>query len=235
MQHETATVKKSVKKYTTVKGIKKESISFNINLGAKSGFNDGDDVAIIPIAEFNAITDADADEIIIANNEKIDKLNAELHDKTNLLDDLSVKFKAYEKTIDELESDISAKAEIINDCKIKIAEFNAVDIGKLTEKADKLDDLKDELIELNKKLDAKSNIISLLQNQIMEWQQLCNYQDKEIDAVKNQNLLYKLIGKDATVDIVRPTFYLIDSSGNPIKKDSDDISVDAEIGGVSDE
>ena len=63
----------------------------------------------------------------------------------------------------------------------------------------------------------------------MELQQLVNYKDKEIDAVKKQNVIYKLIGKDATADIPEPTLYLIDTSGNLIKNDESDINVDATV------
>ena len=316
MQHETASVKKVVKKYTVKDGVEKESISFNVKLKSNSEFNDGDAVAVVLLDDFDGLDNVSADEIqqlnnavadkdetIAANKESIDKLNAELHDKFNLINDVTAKLKASEKTIAELESDISAKADIIaelksdgkvadatitglknnvadkdakltasettikdnektiaelsamNDalherldelsdllsgkdetiaaldesvvnCKIKVAELNAVDVDKLKEKADKVDAVTDELIDVTKKLDGKSNVISLLQNQIMELQQLVNYKDKEIDAVKNQNVIYKLIGKDATADITAPTLYLIDSSGNLIKENPD-IEVDA--------
>ena len=318
MQHETATVKKVIKRYSTKDG-EKESISYTAKLKGDSEFNDGDIVAVIPIDEVGAVADidvaeiqnlkdvaADKDETIAANTETIDKLNAELQNKFNLINDITAKLKASEKTVAELESDISANGDTIaeltsdvkvadatiknlentvadkdaelvavkdsstdkdktiaelsakNDAlherldeltdlldgkdttiaaldetvaeyKIKVAEFNAIDVDKLKEKADKSDVVKDELIEITKKLDSKSNVISLLQNQIMELQQLVNYKDKEIDAVKNQNVIHKLLRKDATVDIPTPTLYLIDTSGNLIKNADNDISVDAEI------
>ena len=316
MQHETATVKKVVKKYTVKDGVEKESISFNVKLKSNSEFNDGDAVAVVLLDDFDGLDNVSADEIqqlnnavadkdetIAANKESIDKLNAELHDKFNLINDVTAKLKASEKTIAELESDISAKADIIaelksdgkvadatitglknnvadkdakltasettikdnektiaelsamNDalherldelsdllsgkdetiaaldesvvnCKIKVAELNAVDVDKLKEKADKVDAVTDELIDVTKKLDGKSNVISLLQNQIMELQQLVNYKDKEIDALENKGVLDTLFKKDVTADIDSPTLYLIDSSGNLIKE-KDDIDVDA--------
>lgn len=319
MQHETAEIKKSVKKYKTVKGIEKESISFYANLGAKSEFDDGDIVAVALLDDFNELDNisadeikdlkndvADKDETIAANNERIDKLNAELKDKFNLINDVTAKLKASEKTVVDLKSDISAKDKMIADLdselkvadatinnfetdvadknaelvaskkvitenektiselsakndalherldeltdllsgkdktiaeldesivnyRLKIAELNAVDIDKLKDKSDELDIVKDELVAVTKRLDDKSNVISLLQNQIMELQQLVNYKDKEIDAVKNQNVIYKLIGKDATANIPEPTLYLIDSSGNLIKNDKSDIDVDATV------
>lgn len=317
MQHETATVKKVVKKYTVKDGVEKESISFNVKLKSNSEFNDGDAVAVVLLDDFDGLDNVSADEIqqlnnavadkdetIAANKESIGKLNAELHDKFNLINDVTAKLKASEKTIAELESDISAKADIIaelksdgkvadatitglknnvadkdakltasettikdnektiaelsamNDalherldelsdllsgkdetiaaldesvvnCKIKVAELNAVDVDKLKEKADKVDAVTDELIDVTKKLDGKSNVISLLQNQIMELQQLVNYKDKEIDAVKSQNVIYKFFGKDATADIDKPSLHLIDMSGNLIKENENDIDVAA--------
>ena len=319
MQHETATVKKVIKRYSTKDG-EKESISYTAKLKPDTAFDNGDVVAVISADKVDAIANVDADvvadlensiavkdETIAANNETINKLNAELKSKMNLINDVTAKLKASEKTAAELESDISANDETIaelksdikvadatiknlensvadkdneliaakkviaendktiaaltskNDAlherldelsdllsgkdetiaaldetvteyKIKVAEFNAIDVDKLKEKADKSDDVKDELIAVTKRLDNKSNVISLLQNQIMELQQLVNYKDKEIDAVKNQNVIHKLLRRDATVDIPTPTLYLIDTSGNLIKND-DDISVDADDSG----
>ena len=319
MQHETATVKKVIKRYSTKDG-EKESISYTAKLKPDTAFDNGDVVAVISADKVDAIANVDADvvadlensiavkdETIAANNETINKLNAELKSKMNLINDVTAKLKASEKTAAELESDISANDETIaelkpdikvadatiknlensvadkdneliaakkviaendktiaelsatngalherldglsdllsgkdetiaaldetvTEYKIKVAEFNAIDVDKLKEKADKSDDVKDELIAVTKRLDNKSNVISLLQNQIMELQQLVNYKDKEIDAVKNQNVIHKLLRRDATVDIPTPTLYLIDTSGNLIKND-DDISVDADDSG----
>ena len=153
-----------------------------------------------------------------------------------MIAELSAKNDALHKRLDELSDLLTGKDETIAsldadivDYKIKIAEYNAIDIDKLKEKSDELDNVKDELNDVNKRLDNKSNVISLLQNRIMELQQLVNYKDKEIDAVKNQNVIYKLIGKDATANITAPTLYLIDSSGNLIKNDKSDINVDATV------
>ena len=319
MQHETATVKKVIKKYTVKNGVEKESISYKVTFKSDFAFDDGDDVAVVLLDDFKELDNISADEIqnlkndvadkdaaISDLNESNDKLNAELKSKLNLINDVTAKVKASEKTVADLESDISAKDNIIaelksdikvadatfedhekivadkdaelvatkkvitqnektiselsakNDAlherlneltdllsgkdktiasldetivnyKIKIAELNAVDIDKLKDKSDELDDVKDELVAVTKRLDDKSNVISLLQNQIMELQQLVNYKDKEIDAVKKQNVIYKLIGKDATADIPEPTLYLIDTSGNLIKNDESDINVDATV------
>ena len=319
MQHETATVKKVIKKYTVKNGVEKESISYKVTFKSDFAFDDGDDVAVVLLDDFKELDNISADEIQNLKNDVADKdaaisdlnesnakLNAELKSKLNLINDVTAKLKASEKTVAELESDISEKDNIIaelksdikvanatfddhekivadknaeldeskkiitqnektiselsakNDAlhkrlneltdllsgkdktiasldesivnyKIKIAELNAVDIDKLKDKSDELDKVKDELVAVTKRLDDKSNVISLLQNQIMELQQLVNYKDKEIDAVKKQNVIYKLIGKDATADIPEPTLYLIDTSGNLIKNDESDINVDATV------
>ena len=322
MQHETAKVKKAVKKYTTKDGVEKESISVNVNLGAKSEFNDGDIVAITLIDDFDKVADisvdeitamentiADQDKIITANNESIANLNAELQSKLNIINDVTAKYKASEKTADKLESDISAKDKEIAELKSKleiyektiadnekrisgdgseiddlknqihdlektaadqdriideysakigklndsiaesktvllsnnstitqlekeIAVYDAMDIDKLKEKADEVDELKDKLIESGEKLNAKSNVISLLQNQITEYNQLVNFKDNVITALKKQSILNKLIGKDAAADITAPTLYLIDESGNLVKNDDDnivDVDADADV------
>ena len=316
MQHETATVKKVIKKYETKDGAKKESISFNVKLKSNSEFDDGDSVAVVLLDDFNDVAAvnvdeiqqlknavADKDETIAANTESIDKLNAELQNKFNLINDVTAKLKASEKTVDDLESDVSEKDNIIAelksdikvadatisdlknnvadkdaelvafkkvtadndktitelstmndelhkkldelsdllsgkdetiaaldkdivDYKIKIAEFNAVDIDKLKEKSDELDIVKDDLIAAAERLENKSNVISLLQNQIMELQQLVNYKDDKIDKLKNKGVLDTIFKKDVTADITAPTLYLIDSSGNLIKEKRD-IDVDA--------
>lgn len=316
MQHETATVKKVIKKYETKDGAKKESISFNVKLKSNSEFDDGDSVVVVLLDDFNDVADVNVDEIqqlkkdvsdkdetIAANNESIAKLNAELKSKMNLINDVTAKLKASEKTVGDLESDISEKDNIIaelksdikvadatiddlknnvtdNDAelvaskkviaenekmiaelsaknvalherldelsdlltgkdetiaaldetivnyKIEVAEFNAIDVDKLKEKSDELDDVKDELVAVIKRLDDKSNVISLLQNQIMELQQLVNHKDNKIDKLENKGILDTLLNKDVTADIPEPTLYLIDTSGNLIKEKSD-IEVDA--------
>lgn len=290
MQHETTVVKKASKKYTTADGVEKESISKRISLKKDLIFEIGDEIALLPIDEFNKLSDATADDIaelknavadkdaiINANNESIDKLNAELKDKFNLINDLSSKLKASEKKIVDLESDISAKDKKIAELEFEIADvnvnveasektiddlsakvdelnnalsdskqylldkddiivnlekqiavLNATDISELKQKAKDLDAVKDDLIDVNKKLDAKSNVISYLQNQIMEYIQLVNYYKETSNAYKKQNVINKLIGRDATADIIEPTLYLIDSSGNVIAE-KDIVDVNAEF------
>ena len=96
MQHETATVKKVVKKYTVKDGVEKESISFNVKLKSNSEFNDGDNVAVVLLDDFSNLDNisadeiqqlkndvADKDEIIAANNESIGKFKADIKEKSN--------------------------------------------------------------------------------------------------------------------------------------------------------
>lgn len=316
MQHEKAVIKKAVKPYKTKKYGEKESISVNINLGAKSEFNDGDEVAVLPIAEFNKIVNVNVDEIQQLKNDSADKdvtiddlnksigkFKADSKEKSDKIATLSKQIKADEKTIADLESDISEKDNIISelksdvkvsgatitdleknvadlnaelvatkkiiadneksiaaltskndelhkrldelsdllsgkdetiasldadivDYKIKIAEFNAVDVDKLKEKADELDVVKDDLIAAAERLENKSNVISLLQNQIMELQQLLKYKDNKIDRLENKGALDYIFNRDVTADIDSPALFLIDTSGNLIKENPD-IEVDA--------
>lgn len=317
MQHETATVKKVVKKYKTVNGDEKESISFTAKFDNKSGFKDGDEVALLSIADINAIGDVDADEIqqlknavadkdktIAANNESIAKFKADIKEKSDKIASLSKQNKASDKTITDLKSDVSAKdkkiaemkselkvanatiesngeslsgkdAEIndlktaaadsdktiaelsatnkalherlneltdlltakdktidelddaITDFKIQIAEFNAVDVDELKRKSKESDNVKDDLIAAAERLENKSNVISLLQNQIMELQQLVNYKDLVNDRLKNKGALDCIFNRDVTADISPPTLQLIDSSGNLIKEKDDEININA--------
>ena len=289
MRHETTVVKKASKKYKTADGVEKESISKRISLKKDSIFEIGDEIVLLPVDEFNKISGATSDDIAELKNDIADKdaiinelnesnakLNAELKDKFNKINDVTAKLKASEKKIVNLESDISAKADIIAELKSEIADvnadiknnektivdlnadvdelnkalsdskqylldkddiivdlekqiavLNATDISELKQKAKDLDAVKDDLIEITKRLDNKSNVISLLQNQIMEYIQLVNYYKETSNAYKNQNVINKLIGRDATADIIEPTLYLIDSSGNVIADDNI-VDVDAE-------
>lgn len=286
MQHEITVVKKASKKYTTADGVEKESISKRISLKKDSIFEIGDEIALLPIADFNKLSDVTADEIsdlkktlsekdadIDELNESNAKLKTELQSKLNLINDLTNKLKASEKKIDDLESDISEKDEIIAglksdvnvvnatvndnektinglnakvdelnksladskqylldkdniivDLEKQIAVLNATDISELKQKANELNDVKDELI-------ASGKVISYLQNQIKEYLLLVSYKDKLIARLDNKGLLDIILNKDVMADIddERPTLLLIDSSGNPIADNDDDIvDVDAE-------
>lgn len=57
MQHEIVVVKKASKKYKTADGVEKESISKRISLKKDSIFEIGDEIALLPIAEFNKLSD----------------------------------------------------------------------------------------------------------------------------------------------------------------------------------
>ena len=234
MQHEKATVKKAVKTYNTKKYGEKKSISVNINLGAKSEFNDGDEVAILPIAEFNKISDIDIDEIddlkngiaekdatITANNESIDKLNAELKDKLDIINDITSKLKSSEKTVKDFEFDISANDETIAELTSEIDDLKDTNkklllrLNELTDLISGKDSKIDELIVINKKHSDKiteltveiakydiddidelkqfKNVAFKYQKQVMEYMMLVNYKDKEISAYKNQGLIKHFI------------------------------------------
>lgn len=194
---------------------------------------------------------ADKDDIIAANNESIAKYKAEIDIESDKIASLSQKIKPLEKNVAELKSDISEKdkliaeltakneilhekldeltdllsgkdkkidyldAEIVN-CKVKLAKYDAIDVDKLKENHDKL----------NERLENKSNVISLLHNQMMELIQLIAYKDKKIDKLENKGVLDILFNKDVTAEIEPPTLYLIDESGSLIKDDDNIVDVD---------
>ena len=270
MQHETAEIKKSIKKYKTINGVEKKSISYNINLGAKSNFNTGDTVAVILLSDFENIVNINADEIqnlkkivadknetISANNESIDKLNAELQNKFNLINDLTAKNKSLKKNVFDLESNISINNEKIAELESELTVADAT-IKKLNDEINKLNELlsnsKQYIINQNetifdfekkiavydainisdlenkaKDLEKADKIIIQLQNEKIEYIQLTAYKDKLIDALKNKSFFDILLKKDVTDNISTPDLYFIDVSGNPIKKNNDDIEVDATI------
>lgn len=197
MQYEKATIKKAVKKYKTVKHGVKESVSVNINLGAKSDFNDGDKVVILPVSDFNKVSDVNVDDLKKSIAEKDETITA-LNDKITKLND----------EIDDLKALLSDKDLTINDYEKKIVILDNVDISDLQEKA--------------KELDKSKNVIILQQNQIIEYKDLVNYYKETSNAYKNQNVLSKLTGKDVTADIDKPKLILIDYSGNITNPDNDD-------------
>lgn len=219
MQHEIAIVKKAVKKYKTKNDGVKESISKRIDLGAKSGFDDADKVAIIPIADFNKINEIDVDEITAennANNERIIELNETLQNKDNEINDLTDKIAIYEKQIADLESDISKKDDKISGLENKIIIYDEIDVDDLQKKS--------------KELDKSKNIIIKLQNEKNEYIQLIGFKDRTIDALRNKGLWDTLLKKDVTTDIDKPPLKLIDSSGYAINKDDIETNATSESG-----
>lgn len=255
MQHEIAEIKKSVKKYKTVKGIEKESISFYANLGSKSEFDDGDNVAVAPLDEFNKLNEISADEIQQLKNDAADKDAA-----IDRLNEINAKLKASEKNVADLRDNISKKDKIIAELEseLKVADATIDDLSdkkdkvhsKLSDLSDVLsnknsviDDLDKQIIELEKEIavlnvidiselkekakdsDKANKIIIRLQNQIIELKDLLKYKDDKIYRLENKGLLDTILNKDVTADITAPTLYLIDSSGN--LKDKKDINVAA--------
>lgn len=188
--------------------------------------------------KFNLINDVTAK--LKASEKTVDDLKSDISEKDDIIAELHSDIKVanskndeLHKKLDELNDLLTGKDETIAeldativDYKIKIAEFNAVDVDKLKEKADKLDAVKDDLIDVTNRLDSKSNVISLLQNQIMELQQLLKFKDNKIDRLENKGALDYILKRDVTADIDSPTLFLIDPSGNLIKENPD-IEVDA--------
>lgn len=196
MQHETATVKKVVKRYKTVNGDEKESISYNAKVSAKSGFKDGDEVVIIPADDFDEINNvdvaefqqlkndvADRDATIVANNESIAKLNAELKSKLNLINETTGKLKASEKTVADLRDDVSAKDKIIAELKSELNVANAT-IDDVTAERDSIHS---KLNELSDVLSSKNSIIDDLDSTIKELEKdVAVYDAIDISGLKDK-------------------------------------------------
>ena len=103
-------------------------------------------------------------------------------------------------------------------------------MDKLRSKADEVDNLKNELVAFTKRLDDKSNIITLLQNQIRELQQVVNYKSNLNDKLENKGALDCIFNRDVTAGIVAPDLDFVDLSGNLIKENSAAVDVNATVG-----
>ena len=203
MHHEKKIVKGTSKKYKTVDGIEKESVSKRIDLGVNSAFNIGDEVSILSSDDFNKLTDGNADEIQVLKNissgkddtiaklnESNDKLNQELQDKLDLINDVTAKLKASEKRVKELESDVSEKDDIIADSEKSIADKNA-EIKELKETNGALNDTIDELKPL---LLSKDDTIAELDNKLSKYDavDVDDLKSKSDELDKSKNVIIKL-------------------------------------------
>lgn len=181
MQHIVKPVKAVTKKYTTKNGVK-ESISKRVDFGVTDLFDVDDLVAITLKTNFDKLTTdsadavgdlektiADKDATITGLNESNDKLNKELQQKLDKLNEVTAKLKAAEKTIAELESDISAKDKTIaeltstvdDNAKTITASGNVIDDLNV-----KVDELTATVGELKPLLLSKDETISDLEKQI---------------------------------------------------------------------
>ena len=203
MHHEKKIVKGTSKKYKTVDGIEKESVSKRIDLGVNSAFNIGDEVSILSSDDFNKLTDGNADEIQVLKNissgkddtiaklnESNDKLNQELQDKLDLINDVTAKLKASEKKVKELESDVSKKDNVIADSEKSIADKNA-EIKELKETNGALNDTIDELKPL---LLSKDDTIAELDNKLSKYDavDVDDLKSKSDELDKSKNVIIKL-------------------------------------------
>lgn len=228
MDYEIKIVKGTTKKYNTVSG-EKVSISKRIDLGVNSLFDVNDEVVILSYDTLNDLIEGagvdsiDKLESIYNKDKALENENKKLYAKINeLMDLLSMK----DDNIDEL-----VNVNNINNVKIRelekdVAVFESIDVNKLRGKVDELDLLKDKLLNLNERLDNKSNVISLLQNQIMEYIQLVNYKNSIINALEKQGVLSKLMGKDVRAGLIKPSLFLINETGNLKDDVGDDLSGD---------
>ena len=191
-----------------------------LNAELKSKLNLINDVTAKLKASEKNIVDLESD--ISAKDKTIDKLtsdadvvNATISELENKIDELSAMNDELNDMLDNSKAELINDKKIIDNYKLESAKYDAVDIDKLIDKADKLDE--------------KTEIIALSQRQIMEYMQLINFKDKEISAYQNQGLINKMIGRNPTIDLIMPELKLIDSSGNPIAdKDDDVVDVNAD-------
>lgn len=222
MHHEKKIVKGTSKKYKTVDGIEKESVSKRIDLGVNSAFNIGDEVSILSSDDFNKLTDDNADEIQVLKNissgkddtiaklnESNDKLNQELQDKLDLINDVTAKYKASKKRVKELESDVSKKDDIIADSEKSIADKDA-EIKELKETNGALNNTIDELKPL---LLNKDDTIAELDKK------LSKYDDVDVSALKEKADKYDAVD----VDDLKSKSDELDKSKNVIIKLQNDI------------
>lgn len=228
MHHEKKIVKGTSKKYKTVNGIEKESVSKRIDLGVNSAFDVDDEVVVLSIDDFNKLTNDNADEIHVLKNissgkddtiaelnASNDKLNQKLQNKLDLINDITDKLKASEKKVKELESDVSALKE-------KADKYDAVDVDDLKSKSDELDKTKNAIIKLQ-------NDMILVIDIIGDYKLLVDYKDNIITALNKQGFLDKYIrSKDVTDDLKEPALKNIDTAGELLKDIPSNVIDDAD-------
>lgn len=158
----------------------------------------------------NTVAELESD--VSAKDDKIDKLTTDvaakdkkLTDSDETISDLNAKLDEVKPTVDGLKELLLSKDSTIAELDKQIAVYDAIDIDKLTAKADELDKSK--------------NIIIRLQNEKTEYIQLVNYHKERATAYKNQGVINKMLGNDAAAEITAPLLYLIDMSGISIKND----------------
>ena len=217
MQHETATIKKVVKRYTTKDG-EKESISYNAKLTADSDFKNGDKVAVVSLDAINELDNisadeiqqlkkdvADKDEIIAANNESIGKFKADIKEKSNIIASLSKQNKETEKTVADLKSDISAKDKEIAELKsdIKIADSKITNLKINADETDaELISLKNSLSDNDKTISELSAKNDALHERLDELTDLLTGKDETIESLDEIIVNYKVeIAKYDAIDV----------------------------------
>lgn len=217
MQHETAIIKKVVKRYTTKDG-EKESISYNAKLTADSDFKNGDKVAVVSLDAINELDNisadeiqqlkkdvADKDEIIAANNESIGKFKADIKEKSNIIASLSKQNKETEKTVADLKSDISAKDKEIAELKsdIKIADSKITNLKINADETDaELISLKNSLSDNDKTISELSAKNDALHERLDELTDLLTGKDETIESLDETIVNYKVeIAKYDAIDV----------------------------------
>lgn len=220
MQHERKTVKGNNITYNKKDG-KVNKINKYLNLGVNSLFNVDDEVIIISADDFDSIATADApttdDKTLL---DEISKLEKTIEDKDNEIKQLKDSYSKLNDSVDEVKALLLSKDSTIDELEKKLVKYDAVDVDEFKEKLASLNKQNDDL---NSELRKSNKIIMMLQNQKMEYKDLVNYNIRIADAYKNQGMLNKLLGRDATAEIIKPNLKLLDESGNVIadKKDAE--------------
>ena len=220
MQHERKTVKGNNITYNKKDG-KVNKINKYLNLGVNSLFNVDDEVIIISADDFDSIATADAptpdDKSLL---DEISKLEKTIEDKDNEIKQLKDSYSKLNDSVDEVKALLLSKDSTIDELEKKLVKYDAVDVDEFKEKLTSLNKQNDDL---NSELRKSNKIIMMLQNQKMEYKDLVNYNIRIADAYKNQGMLNKLLGRDATAEIIKPNLKLLDESGNVIadKKDAE--------------
>lgn len=220
MQHERKTVKGNNITYNKKDG-KVNKINKYLNLGVNSLFNVDDEVIIISADDFDSIATADApttdDKSLL---DEISKLEKTIEDKDNKIKQLKDSYSKLNDSVDEVKALLLSKDSTIDELEKKLVKYDAVDVDEFKEKLASLNKQNDDL---NSELRKSNKIIMMLQNQKMEYKDLVNYNIRIADAYKNQGMLNKLLGRDATAEIIKPNLKLLDESGNVIadKKDAE--------------
>lgn len=224
MELEKRVIKGNEKKYKR-KSDNKEIIkqSLYINLGVNSCFNADDEVIILTEENYNSIVNDNAsDDTIKQLNDEIAKLNSLMDSREQEITQLSnanLELNSQIATLNDALSDkdtvINGKDTAIKELEKEIAKYNSINIDELQQKA--------------KEVEQYKNIVISLQNEKIEFKDVINYLNNCIDRLEHRNIILRVMNKDNTSDVAKPSLKLIDYNGNSLTKsdvNSDNILID---------